>query len=163
MLTANSLAGPNFPQILENGTRVWLLEDAYVRVLQEGLSHPPSGHRTPKCTSTGRNTGHFGGFSEKPHFANSALWGRFSGKTGCRGGLTAAGNPTGHPTLPSRGPLSAETPFWSSKTPFGARRPPKQGRFSDTRPNTRQRKVDFAFLPDPSLLLLSPATRHLPF
>ena len=143
--------------------RVWLREDAYVRVLPEALSDPPTEHRSAKCTFSGRNTAHFGGLFEKQHFANSALWDRFLVKNGCRAGLTDAEHAAGRPTIPSRGPFPAGTPFWSPKLPVGARRPPKKRPFSDTRQNTRERKVDFALVPDPSLLLLSPATRHLPF
>ena len=106
----------------------------------------------------------FGGFSGNQHFANSALWGRFSVKTGCRAGLTVAEHATSHSTLPSRGPLAA-VPHFGPPSCLSALAdpPPQKGPFSDTRQNTRERKVDFAFLPDPSLLLLSPATRHLPF
>ena len=158
-----NLAGPHCPQKIESGTRVWLRADAYVRLLPEGLSDPPTEHGSAKCTSRGRNTGHFGVFSEKQDFANSALWDRFQVKTGCRAGLTDAEQATARAALPSCGPFPAGTLFRSTKLPLGARRPPKKRHFSHTRQNTRERKVDFALVPDPSLLLLSPATRHLPF
>ena len=163
LVDENNLAGPHCPQKIGGGTRIWLPEDAYVRVLQEGLSDPPSRHRSAKCTFSGRNSGHFGGFSEKQNFANSALWDRFQAKTGCGAGLTDAEHATGHPTLPSRGPFPAATLFWAQKLPFGARRPPKERPFSDARRNTRERKVDFALLPYPSLPRRNLATRPSPF
>ena len=157
------LAGPHCPRKSGHGTRFWPLEDAYVRVLQEGLSDPPSRHSSAKCTFSGRNSGHFGGFSERQNFEISALWDRFQAKTGCGAGLTYAEQATGRPAPPSRGPFPVATLCWAQKLPFGARRPPKKGHFSDTRQKPRERRVDFALVTDPSLLLLSPATQHLPF
>ena len=108
------LAGPHCPQKIGHGTRVWLREEAYVRVLPEGLSDPPSRHGSAKCTFTGRNSGHFGGFPEKQYFVISALWERFQAKPGVERVSQMLNRP---PAVRHPPPV---VPFWR-KSHFGLR------------------------------------------